>query len=122
MSLNKIFGVMSRTWQTTPKAPQIVGVCQKLIAGEFGVVEASHAMCSLVDELWPAHGDKWIHEDFDVFYSAHTASRDLPVGEVRKLWSPDALRIKDEQLADIEARFRERALDVARRLVQSYKL
>src|SRR5262245_50197193 len=111
---------MSPSWHDTPQSKKIVDACQKLIAGELGVVEASRTISGLSFNLWPAHGDKWIHDDFRVFILVDAASRHLPVGAIRSRWSPEALRVKDEELATIETRFREEAVSTARRLVQNH--
>ena len=45
---------------------------------------------------------------------------EIPVGEVRELWAPEALAQKDAQLASVEAEMRAELLDACRRLVALY--
>jgi len=44
----------------------------------------------------------------------------MPIGEVRQHWNPEALRVKDAEVAKVEALYREQAFEICRKLIQKY--
>jgi len=56
-------------WYQSPWRDEIVTVCQKLLSGEMEYTEGSRALAGLSQiVLDAAHGDKWLHDDWAVFF------------------------------------------------------
>ena len=95
---------------------KIVVVARGIISGELGLIAGSRQLWRLGSEIG-ADRDP----DFTFFCAVDSESDHLPIGEVRQRWSSDALREKDSEIAKIESFYRERALEICRRLVQRYE-
>ncbi len=76
-------------WHQSPWRDEIVTICQKVLSGEMGCTEGSRALAELSQiVLDAAHGDKWLHQDWAVFFQAEPVSKDHSEsirGAVRKL-------------------------------------
>jgi hypothetical protein len=94
---------------------KVVAAAQSILSGELGVVAGARQLCGLAHQVG-ADRDP----DFIVFIGIDSESDHLPIGEVRQQWNPDALLAKDAELADYEARVRERAFAACRSLIQKY--
>jgi hypothetical protein len=90
-------------------------LCARIIAGEVDVIEGSLRM--LTFQQW-LHA--WKDSDFEVFRSVYSASAHLPVGKARAHWHPEALKIKDAEIAALEERYRTRVCRAATRIRESY--
>lgn len=56
-------------WYRSPWSEEILTTCRKLISGELGSIEGSQRMAELSEiVLHSAHGDKWLHKDWEVFF------------------------------------------------------
>jgi hypothetical protein len=56
-------------WHRSPWGQEIITICQTLVSGELGYVESSRRLAQLSEiVLDAAHGDKWLHEDWAIFY------------------------------------------------------
>ena len=56
-------------WYRSPWASEIVATCRKLLSGELEVLKGSRRMAELSEiVLDAAHGDKWLHEDWAIFF------------------------------------------------------
>ncbi len=55
--------------------------------------------------------------DLNTFVAINSETDDLPIGDVRQYWAPDALAQKDLEIARCEAMYRESALEAASHLV-----
>jgi hypothetical protein len=56
-------------WHRSPWGREIITICDRLVSGELGCVEGSRALARLSETvLNAAHGDKWIHEDWAIFF------------------------------------------------------
>ena len=87
-------------------------VAQSLLDGRITVLEAARALVSL------AHTDAVPDvADRRLIIAVESETDDLPVGEVRNLWAPDALKEKDIEIARAEALYRDDLLQAARRIV-----
>ena len=86
-----------------------------LIEGRAAVIETARAMQQLAfkvrDEQDP---------NFTVFLAIYSESDALPVGEGRKNWAPSALGREDAKIESLEQRWRQRALQAARVLINKY--
>jgi len=59
--------------------------------------------------------------DFLFFVGVESQTDHLAVGDVRRHWSPDALRLKDDELNEFEAQVRARSLEVCKKLIERYE-
>ena len=94
---------------------KVVATAQSILSGELGVIAGARQLSGLGYQVG-ADRDP----DFTLFTGVDSESDDLPIGEVRKHWNPEALRAKDAELADYEARVRERVFEACRSLIQKY--
>ena len=94
----------------------VVAVARSILSGSIGVVAGARRLSRLRFDV-RAEDDP----DFTFFVGVDSQTNHLPVGEVRRHWSADALRAKDEELRDYEASVRERAFEMCRSLLQKYE-
>jgi len=71
--------------------------------------------------LYSGHVRQAIDEDYTVFLGIESETDHLPVGDVRRHWSAEALAQKDVEIEAAEAFFRERALNAARGVIARYE-
>ena len=57
-----------------------------------------------------------------VFTGIDSGTDALPVGEVRQHWRPEALKLKDREIAEAERFFRETAVEAATRLIEMIEI
>lgn len=56
-------------WHRSPWGQEIIAICQALVSGEMECKEASRRLAELSQiVLDAAHGEKWLHEDWAVFF------------------------------------------------------
>lgn len=56
-------------WYRSPSGNEIVTICQKLVTGELRCIEGARRMTELsAIVLDAAHGEKWLHKDWEVFF------------------------------------------------------
>jgi hypothetical protein len=80
-------------------------VSQAVFSGRMGMIEASRELACL------GHAPDVMNEEIHkVFVGVCTESDHLPIGAVRELWNPQVLEEKDREIADIEARWKDRIL------------
>jgi hypothetical protein len=86
-------------------------VAQAVLQGRTTLLEAVRALVSL------AHTDAIVDvEDRRLIIGIESETDDLPVGEVRKLWAPHALELKDAEIARCEELYRSRFLGACKRI------
>ncbi|WP_454733619.1 MULTISPECIES: hypothetical protein [Cupriavidus] len=86
-----------------------------LLEGRLGVIETARAILPL------AHWTRVKNDpDFLLFRAIASETDDLPVGEVRAYWAPDALEREDVRIQVAEKVWNERALAAAAKLVERY--
>lgn len=86
-------------------------VAQAVLEGRTTVLEAARVLVPL------AHTDAIAHvEDRKFIIGINSETDHLPVGEVRKLWAPDALKEKDLEIARWQERYRTDFLDTCQRI------
>jgi hypothetical protein len=79
--------------------------------GRTTILEAVRELVSL------AHTDAITNEaDRLLIIGIESETDHLPIGEVRKLWAPDALQRKDPEIARAEALWKAEFLDVCKRI------
>lgn len=88
-------------------------IAQAALAGQITVLEGARALVSL------AHTDAIAEvDDRRLIIGIESETDDLPIGEVRKLWAPDALKEKDVEIAHAEELYRSRFLEACRRIAK----
>jgi len=94
---------------------RILRIAKKLVAGEIGVIAASRELgyLHLSHEVEPQLAKVLVTST--VIDSETNA---LPVGDVRKEWSPEALKRKDKEIAHSEDFYRDTAINAATKLIQ----
>jgi hypothetical protein len=86
---------------------------QAVLDGRTTVLEAVRELVSL------AHTEAVAElEDRRFIIAVASETDDLPVGEVRKLWAPSALKEKDVEIARAEELYRADFLETCRRIVK----
>jgi hypothetical protein len=86
-------------------------VAQAVLEGQTTVLEAVRTLVPL------AHTDAIADvEDRTLIIAIESETDDLPVGEVRKLWAPSALKEKDKMIAHCEELYRRQLLEACRRI------
>jgi hypothetical protein len=93
-----------------------VATLSSLLEGSISVIEAARKLSSLRFSLV---GDQ-LDDDWRVFVGIDSETDHLPVGEVRKHWSADALAAKDAESQKTEEFYRDHALTAARSLLHRY--
>jgi len=87
-------------------------IAQAVLDGRTPVLEAARALFSV------AHTDAIAEfEDRRFIIGVASETDHLPVGEVRKLWAPDALEEKDVEIARAEELYKADFLETCRRIV-----
>jgi hypothetical protein len=87
-------------------------LAQAVLDGRTTVLEAVRELVSL------AHTDAIADvEDRRLIIGIESETDNLPVGEVRKLWAPSALRMKDVEIARCEELYRPQFLEACKRIV-----
>jgi len=111
-----ILRYMDRTFidRTASDAERVMvrDVAKSMLEGRTTVLEAVRKLVSL------AHTDAIVDvEDRRLIIGIESETDHLPVGEVRQLWAPDALEIKDVEIARCEELYMTPFLEACRRIV-----
>lgn len=93
----------------------VVGIARHILNGSIGIVEGSRLLLT-VQRAAGAEDDA----NFMFFVGVNSQTDHLPVGDVRRHWNADALRLKDVELNEFETEVRARALEVCRKLIEKY--
>ena len=92
---------------------KVKDVATAILTGQLSILEGTRALCPM------AHTDAIAYEDDRRLVIGIESETDhLPVGEVRKLWRPDSLLEKDEEIARCEALWKDELLAVCRRILE----
>jgi hypothetical protein len=94
---------------------KIVAAARSILSGELGIIAGARQLSGLGDGVG-ADRDP----DFRFFVGIDSESDHMPIGEVRQHWNPEALRVKDAEVAKVEALYREQAFEICRKLIQKY--
>jgi len=95
---------------------KIVAAALSILSGELGIVAGARQLAELRFEIGAANDP-----DFIFFLGVDSETDDLPLGDVRSHWNPDALKSKDAELAAYESVVREKAFAICRNLIQKYE-
>src|SRR5690242_17753073 len=77
-----------------------VALAEAILRNDLGIIEGARQLSSLAHELVE---DWTVDTDFLVMGALDTETDHLPVGKVRELWDPAALKEKDALVQRIEA-------------------
>jgi hypothetical protein len=83
------------------------------LLGKIGVIAASRELGYLRHEVEPR-----IAEILVTFAAIDSETDALPIGTVRKEWNQEALRRKDEEIAEAEQFYRDTAMNAAVELIR----
>ena len=88
-------------------------IAKAALNGQISILEAVRELVSL------AHTDA-LHDEADrlLIIGIDSETGHLPIGEVRKLWAPEALQEKDVEIASAEAFWKAKFLDVCTRIAE----
>lgn len=92
---------------------QILRIARQVLAGEVGIIAASRELGYLRHEVEPQLANILV-----TFTAIDSETDALPVGDVRKEWSPEALHRKDKEIADAEDFYRDMAINAATELIR----
>lgn len=96
---------------------KIVAVCEAILKEEIGVIAGSRRLKGLGFDLCGDHD-----EDFMVFVAIDSETDHLPVDWERRNWGVEALKRKDEEIAEAEASYKDRAFLACRNLIGRFDL
>ena len=106
-------------WYRSPWGGEIITTCQKLASGELEPIEGSRKLAEFSEiVLDAAHGEKWLHKDWAIFYEVMNEASHLPAVEAREQWSPEALESQEPRVRDIHSRFGDRVRKAALKLLK----
>jgi hypothetical protein len=93
----------------------VLRIARQLVAGEIGVIAASRELgyLHLRHEVEPQLANVLV-----TFTGIDSETDALPVGDVRKEWSPEALKRKDEEITEAEDFYRDSAINAATELIR----
>jgi hypothetical protein len=94
---------------------ELVRIAKHILSGELGVIEGSRQMNSA-----SAGKDQWYDEPLIVFMSVSSQTDHLPIGDVRKQFTAEALVEKEKQLKDAEDFFRNSVFEACRKVVAEF--
>jgi hypothetical protein len=96
---------------------KIVAICEATLGEEIGIIAASRRLSALGLELFDGH-----HEDFITFRGVDSETDHLPVDIERKNWSAEALKRKDEEIAEAEALYKGDVNVACKKLIEQFAI
>jgi hypothetical protein len=100
---------------------KIVAICEAILNEEIGVIAGSRKLKSLESEL--LHNEVgWFQrdEDFVTFVAIDSETDHLLVDSERRNWSIEALARKDEEIAKVEALYKDDAFAACKILITRF--
>jgi hypothetical protein len=94
-----------------------VTTAEEMISGRTGIIAGSRILSGLKYELDIPEDD----EDFLTFVVIDSETDDLPVGEVRAFWAPEALKEKDVEIQKCEDFYRQSATEACESIIRRWK-
>ncbi len=95
---------------------QLVGVAEDILEGRIGITEGARKLSAFRSE-------KNLEADPDLLVATGVDSEtdSFPLGDVRDLWNPAALKSKDAERAAVENHYHDYLMAACRRLVEKFK-
>ncbi len=100
----------------------IVGIAQAVLCAEVGVVAGSRRLSEYGSRLYTATDDPVDEKSFAVFDKVVSETMHLPVDWERGNWSEEALRRKDDEIAEYEAKVKKGVSNACRKLIKRYEV
>jgi hypothetical protein len=93
----------------------IAKVARQILEGKIRIADGAREIESF---RFSSH----VEQDKDILFFSGIAgdTADFPFGEARKLWNPEALKIKDENLKIFEERFKDVVFEMCKNLISKY--
>jgi hypothetical protein len=95
---------------------EMIRVARNILNGSIGIVEGARDLTGLRFSS-RAENDS----DILVFIGIDSETDHLPIGDPRRHWDTEVLKIKDEELRSFEAQVQERAFAACRSLIGKYE-
>jgi hypothetical protein len=95
---------------------EIVRVTRGILDGNIGIIAGARQLTRL---RFPSRAEN--DSDILLFVGIDSETDHLPLGEVRRHWNPEVLKVKDAELEAFEAKVRERAFAACQSLIQKLK-
>lgn len=92
---------------------QALEAVQSALDGESSMLEAAHALRSLLPRMRP---DLVSRDDINLVVAIDSETDHLPIGPVRQLWHPDSLAEKDRDIARYEEHCTEKMRSACERI------
>jgi hypothetical protein len=115
--------MMSHAEYEIHRARRMVEIAEAFLAGRIGGIETARSILDLGISEIPTipgrhhHDDPILEEVIATFVLVASETDALPVGEVRKLWSQEALRREDIRIAQAEAWCRDNVTEACQKLI-----
>jgi len=94
----------------------MAGVAHQILDGKIGIVAGARELVRL---RFPSRAES--DEDILVFVGIDSETDHLPLGEIRRLWNREVLKIKDEELMRYEVQVKERAFNACKNLIAKFE-
>jgi Protein of unknown function (DUF2489) len=92
----------------------VAQIAQAILDGRISIIAGARQ----IRRFCGGHAGLDEHDpDLSTFVGIDSKTDDLPIGDVRQYWAPDALAQKDLEIARCEAIYRESAVDAASHLI-----
>jgi hypothetical protein len=91
-------------------------LARKFLRGKIGLISLSRILCSTWE--WEARRNSELGKILEIFAEIDQKSAGFPVGKVRLLWNREALAKVDQDIAEIEAVYREQAVSACKQIVR----
>jgi hypothetical protein len=93
----------------------MVHVARQILDGKVGIVAGARELTRL---RFPSRAE--LDSDILVFVGIDSETDHLPLGNVRRQWNAEVLKVKDEELKCYEDRVKERAFSACKNLIAKY--
>jgi hypothetical protein len=99
------------------KEQKVAQIARDILDGRIGIIEGARE----IRRFCGGHlGFDERDLDLNTFVAIDSETDDLPIGDVRQYWAPDALAQKDAEIARCEAIYREPAFRAASHLITRF--
>ncbi len=98
---------------------KLVAIAQAMMDAEIGIIAGSRKLSEYGSRLYK--GDFLDEEYFVTFDEIASSAAHLPVDWERSNWSEEALKQKDVEIAEYEAKVREDVLAACKKLIEKYE-
>jgi hypothetical protein len=109
----RIYNEEHQKWATK----EIVSIARGILSGELGIVAGARQLAAW---RFDVGADK--DPDFIFFVGIESETDEIPIGDVRSRWNPEALKAKDAELQRFEASVRDKAVRACQKLIEKYEV